>query len=140
MPSSTGNRLDCSGPEGSSGTLYAQNHERVGCQQLFWWIYQDDTCWFTCHCASEFWQDIQGKNKLLASFWSQILKTIFFFKKFPLFFTTCMLMWMCDSYSCGSPQGVAASNNCVLGSYLCNFGTIIAVMNCIQHLQIFGCF
>lgn len=42
--------------------------------------------------------------------------------------------------SCGSPQGVAANNNCVLGSSLCNFGTIIAVMNCIQHLQIFGGF
>jgi hypothetical protein len=32
---------------------------------------------------------------------------------------------------------VAASNNCVLGPSVCSFGTIIAVMNCIQHLQIF---
>lgn len=137
MPYSTGNRLDCSGPEGSSSTLYAQNHERVGRQQLFWWIYQDDTCWFTCHCASEFWQNIQGKNKLLASFCSQILKTIFF-KEIPSFILQ-HACW-CESMtvdSCDSPQGVAASNNCVLGPSVCSFGTIIAVMNCIQHLQIF---
>jgi hypothetical protein len=86
MPYFTGNKLDWSGPEGCSCTLYAQNHEWVGCQQLFWWIYQDDTCWFTCHCASEFWQDIQGKNKLLASFYSQILKTIFCFQEISTFF------------------------------------------------------
>jgi hypothetical protein len=42
--------------------------------------------------------------------------------------------------SCSSLQKVAASNNCVLGPSLCSFETIVAVMNCIQHLQIFGGF
>jgi hypothetical protein len=35
---------------------------------------------------------------------------------------------------------VAASNSFVLGSFLCSFGIIIAVINYIQHLQIFGSF